>query len=60
MAPIFLETAGCTCEVGPFLHPGVNANCPIHGNRYKPNPRLATNSWVQPYLSQQTETAQGR
>jgi hypothetical protein len=46
MESTFSEDRACTCAE----RKGVDPSCPAHG--YKPNPKLAASSWVQPYVRQ--------
>jgi hypothetical protein len=54
MASSSFEDLVCTCEPGQVLQKQLNPDCPRHGKRYVLNPKLATNSWLQPYLVQQS------
>ena len=44
----------CTCEAEESVQTRFNPDCPLHGRRYKLNPKFATNSWLQPYISDQS------
>jgi hypothetical protein len=55
MTPISLsKDTTCTCEAEESVQTSFNPDCPLHGRRYKLNPKFATNSWLQPYISEQS------
>jgi hypothetical protein len=44
----------CICATGSTAPKDRSADCPVHGNPYKPNPSLVANAWVQPYVPRQS------
>jgi hypothetical protein len=54
MASASHDAPVCTCEPGNGDRPQLDPDCPHHGRRYVQNPKLAANSWLQPYVRPQS------
>lgn len=57
MRSAFVDETACTCESEDAAEKSVDPRCPLHGRRYELNPKLATNSWLQPYVRPQSRAA---